>query len=100
MTRGMWEEKIEMEREFSQPMPLNSSAPAVKIVSFLPQEGELTYLIGDKKYVASGVSPFLKKKVDQFIKHGANGKAIEYLKKFEVSRVAAELLKVARLLKG
>jgi len=77
-------------------------APRVVILSFIPQYGELTFFIGDKKYVASGVSPFHKKQVEYMLKHGANGRAINYLKKFNPERLgqklAKELVGVARLL--
>jgi tRNA nucleotidyltransferase/poly(A) polymerase len=64
------------------------SAPKVVILSYIPSYEELMYFIGDKKYVATGVSPFHKGKVDQMLRHGANGQAIQYLKKFRVERTA------------
>jgi hypothetical protein len=81
-------------------------APKVQILSWTPAYGEVRYLIGDKKYVATGVSPFQYKKVVGFVKHGANNKAIQYLKDFDVERsapmdkkaVAQELARVAGML--
>ncbi len=65
-------------------------APVVKILSWIPSYGELTYYIGDSLYKAIGLSPFHKNKVDNMLRHNANGQAINYLKHFEVEPIATK----------
>jgi len=76
------------------------NAPKVTILSWVPSYGEVKYLIGDKKYSATGLSPAHMNKVRQSLKHGANGDAINYLKKFEVEPIKESSVNISNIVES
>ncbi|MFA5075777.1 MAG: hypothetical protein WC436_06795 [Candidatus Babeliales bacterium] len=65
-------------------------APKVTILSYIPEYGELTYLIDNIKYIATFINKRDKSKIDQ-LKRKSDGKLINFLKTFDVKRVSSEL---------